>query len=136
MPESDTYSSANESFCELCETSGHDILTCTNMFAPNGTSNGAHSRDVSGSHQLRTGKDVVKAGLSPKPSYDDYTPAPLSPAKKALSAVPPAVRIIPNPMESGPVAGKESGVINMDKWCGVCEREGHDSIDCPFEDAF
>jgi hypothetical protein len=78
----------------------------------------------------------VKAGLSPKPSHDDYKPAPLSPAKKTLPVVPAAVRIIPNPMESGPVAGKESGVINMDKWCGVCEREGHDSIDCPFEDAF
>jgi len=136
MPESDAYSSANESFCELCETSGHDILTCTNMFSPNGTTNGTHSRDVSGSH-LRTGKDVVKAGLSPKPSHEDYKPAPLSPVKtKAVPAVPAAVRIIPNPMESGPVAGKESGVINMDKWCGVCEREGHDSIDCPFEDAF
>lgn len=138
MPESDTYSSANESFCELCETSGHDILTCTNMFSPNGTTNGTHSRDVSGSQsQLRTGRDVVKAGLSPKSSHDDYKPAPLSPVKtKAVPAVPAAVRIIPNPMESGPVAGKESGIINMDKWCGVCEREGHDSIDCPFEDAF
>ena len=135
MPESDAYSSANESFCELCETSGHDILTCTNMFSPNGTTNGTHSREVSGS-QLRTGKDVVKAGLSPKPSHDDYKPAPLSPTKKTVTAVPAPVRIIPNPMESGPVAGKESGVVNMDKWCGVCEREGHDSIDCPFEDAF
>jgi len=136
MPESDTYSSANESFCELCETSGHDILTCTNMFSANGTTNSTHSRDVSGS-QLRTGKDVVKAGLSPKPSHEDYKPAPLSPVKtKTDPAVPAAVRIIPNPMDFGPVAGKESGVINMDKWCGVCEREGHDSIDCPFEDAF
>jgi chromosome segregation ATPase len=126
MPESDTYSSANESFCELCETSGHDILTCTNMFSPNGNGNVSAPQ--------RTGKDVVKEGLkglSPKPSHDDYKPAPLSPVKKS-----PSVRIIPNPMESGPVAGKESGVVNMDKWCGVCEREGHDSIDCPFEDAF
>ena len=131
MPESDTYSSANESFCELCETSGHDILTCTNMFSPNGNGN---SPNVSAPQQ-RTGKDVVKAGLSPKPSHDDYKPAPLSPMKKS-PAPSPAVRIIPNPMESGPVAGKESGVVNMDKWCGVCEREGHDSIDCPFEDAF
>ncbi|KAG4439860.1 hypothetical protein IFR05_004636 [Cadophora sp. M221] len=134
MPESDTYSSANESFCELCETSGHDILTCTNMFSPN---SGA-PRDAS---HLRTGKDVVKAGLSPKPSHDEYKPAPLSPMKNkssfsSLHKTSPPVRIIPNPMESGPVAGKESGVVNMDKWCGVCEREGHDSIDCPFEDAF
>jgi len=61
----------------------------------------------------------------------------LSPIKKSPrpTAITP-VRIIPNPMESGPVAGKESGVVNMDKWCGVCEREGHESIDCPFEDAF
>lgn len=135
MPESDTYSSANESFCELCETSGHDILTCTNMFSSNGNSNDNHSRDVSGSQQ-RTGKDVVKAGLSPKISIDDYKPAPLSPMKKSPLPTPSSVRIIPNPMESGPVAGKESGVVNLDKWCGVCEREGHDSIDCPFEDAF
>ncbi|KAH8648927.1 hypothetical protein BGZ60DRAFT_474176 [Tricladium varicosporioides] len=132
MPESDTYSSANESFCELCETSGHDILTCTNMFSTN-INGGDHSRNASNSHQ-RTGKDVVEKGLklSPKPN-DDYKPAPLSPVKQ--SPVTP-VRIIPNPMESGPVAGKESGIVNMDKWCGVCEREGHDSIDCPFEDAF
>jgi hypothetical protein len=130
MPESDTYSSANESFCELCETSGHDILTCTNMFSPNGNGNVPVPQ--------RTGKDVVKEGLkglSPTLSPDDYKPAPLSPAKKSPHPTPP-VRIIPNPMESGPVAGKESGVVNMDKWCGVCEREGHDSIDCPFEDAF
>ncbi|KAI6712356.1 hypothetical protein JHW43_005073 [Diplocarpon mali] len=135
MPESDTYSSANESFCELCETSGHDILTCTNMFSPNGT---AH-RDLG---HLRTGKDVVKAVLSPKPSHDDHMPTPLSPLKSKVSTASlqqhasPTVRSIPNPMESGPVAGKDSGVVNMDKWCGVCEREGHDSIDCPFEDAF
>lgn len=134
MPESDAYSSAsaNESFCELCETSGHDILTCTNMFTPGGT-----HRELP---PQRTGKDVVKEGLrglSPKVSHDDYKPAPLSPAKKSPRPSPAApVRIIPNPMESGPVAGKESGVVNMDKWCGVCEREGHDSIDCPFEDAF
>lgn len=129
MPESDTYSSANESFCELCETSGHDILTCTNMFNSNANSN------VPGPQ--RTGKDIVKDGpntLTPTAPHDEYKPAPLSPAKKSTTTTP--VRIIPNPMESGPVAGKDSGVINMEKWCGVCEREGHDSIDCPFEDAF
>jgi hypothetical protein len=136
MPESDTYSSANESFCELCETSGHDILTCTNMFSPNGNTNSHVSATQ------KTGKDVVEKGLkglSPKIPHDEYKPAPLSPIKKSEkppSAKTTPVRIIPNPMESGPVAGKESGVVNMDKWCGVCEREGHDSIDCPFEDAF
>lgn len=132
MPESDAYSSAAESFCELCETSGHDILTCTNMFTPNGS-----KREALPQH---TGKDVVKEGLkglSHSAAHDDFKPAPLSSVKiSPRPSAAAAVKIIPNPMESGPVAGKESGVVNMDKWCGVCEREGHDSIDCPFEDAF
>ena len=134
MPESDNYSSANESFCELCETSGHDILTCTNMFPKQ---NGA-PEGLPPPIPQRSGRDIVEKGLkglSPKVPQDNYKPAPLSPLKKPSQAA-PHVRIIPNPMESGPVAGKESGVVNMDKWCGVCEREGHDSIDCPFEDAF
>lgn len=127
MPESDAYSSANESFCELCETSGHDILTCTNMFGTTANGNG----NVPAPQQ--TAKPVINT-LSLAAPNDSDKPAPLSPAKKSPAATP--VRIIPNPMESGPVAGKESGVINLEKWCGVCEREGHDSIDCPFEDAF
>jgi len=129
MPESDTYSSANESFCELCETSGHDILTCTNMFPHSG------GNDLSSPPQ-KTGKDVVEKGLrlSPIAPHDDFKPAPLTPLKRSPDVTP--VHLIPNPMEQGPVAGKESGVVNMEKWCGVCEREGHDSIDCPFEDAF
>ncbi|CAG8977115.1 hypothetical protein HYALB_00003336 [Hymenoscyphus albidus] len=134
MPESDTYSSATESnFCELCETTGHDILTCTNMFTTNGNGKPRPQNELN--VQKRTSKDAGREGLNLPPQ--DYKPAPLSPMKRP----PPPVEktptaAIPNPMESGPCAGKESGVINMDKWCGVCEREGHDSIDCPFEDAF
>ena len=37
---------------------------------------------------------------------------------------------------AGPVAGKESGVVDASKWCALCERDGHDSVDCPFEDEF
>lgn len=132
MPESDAYSSAAESFCELCETAGHDILTCTNMFTPNGSNKQPPPQ--------RTGKDVVKEGLdrfSSKANHDEFKPAPLSPVKHSpRPSAAATIKIIPNPMESGPVAGKESGRVDMDKWCGVCEREGHDSIDCPFEDAF
>lgn len=135
MPESDAYSSTNESFCELCETSGHDILTCTNMFSSNANAN-ANGSVPPPQPVLKTNINTLSPVL---PQHDDK-PAPLSPAKKspapAPAPAPAPVRIIPNPMESGPVAGKESGMINLEKWCGVCEREGHDSIDCPFEDAF
>lgn len=128
MPESDTYSSTNESYCELCETSGHNVLKCEKFGNPNWEQ---PSDDVV--PHLRTGKDVVMAALSPEPSHEEYKPAPLSSTKRELPPTPPANNP-PSLSTPGPVAGKESGVINMDKWCGVCEHDGHDSIDCPFED--
>ncbi|KAI9650475.1 hypothetical protein NHQ30_000491 [Ciborinia camelliae] len=135
MPENDSYSSAAEDFCELCDSPGHDVLHCP-MFGPNG--NTSHSKNES-TQQQRTGKDVVTEGLklSSKSSNEEFNPAPLAPlvpAMKSPDASP--IKTIPNLMEPGAAPGKESGVINMDKWCGVCERDGHDSIDCPFEDAF
>ncbi|KAK2601714.1 hypothetical protein QQS21_004702 [Conoideocrella luteorostrata] len=132
MHESDAYSTATENstlWCEICETSGHDILTCTNMFGPEGAKVAS---------DMKTGRDVVREGLKGHGSMggDDAHPAPLSTKSKAPAPAAPAIKIIPNPMDSGPVAGKESGVVDPEKWCAVCERDGHDSVDCPFEDAF
>ncbi|KAL5612393.1 hypothetical protein BROUX41_000083 [Berkeleyomyces rouxiae] len=153
MPESDTYSTATETstlWCEICETNGHDILTCTNMFGPDGPK--PTSAAINGSN-----RDTLKATASHASMNDhsnssqdeSYKVAPLrskntpplpsgeftaASAPAPLAAVP--IRVMPNPMESGPVAGKESGTIDPSKWCAVCERDGHDSVDCPFEDAF
>jgi len=74
-------------------------------------------------------------GLSPKIPGGEFAPAPLSPLKKANPRLSP-VPIIPNPMDQGPVAGKESGVVDVNKWCALCERDGHESVDCPFDNAF
>ncbi|SPQ18686.1 bb16fb06-3785-4d2e-947b-09b4e887f362 [Thermothielavioides terrestris] len=157
-PESDSYSTATENstlWCEICETSGHDILTCTNVFG----SSDQQQRDAA------AGKSHGHADESDRGFHDPgIKPAPLSPLKPAGTAnvshaAPPTanrynnnnnsssggvgsnsnntpVRIIPNPMDSGPVAGKESGTVDASKWCALCERDGHDSVDCPFEDAF
>lgn len=38
--------------------------------------------------------------------------------------------------QAGMYAGKTSGVIDPEKWCALCERDGHDSVDCPLEEAF
>ncbi|RSL70179.1 hypothetical protein CEP53_001952 [Fusarium sp. AF-6] len=130
MPESDVYSNATETstlWCEICETNGHDILTCTNMFGPDGAKTNG---DIES-------KDSHRDELKPHTPTGDDAPAPLSPFKTKNPGPPsPAVRILPNPMESGPVAGKESGIMDPEKWCALCERDGHDSVDCPFEDAF
>jgi predicted nucleic acid-binding Zn-ribbon protein len=144
MPESDTYSSATDGstlWCEICETAGHDILTCTNMFgSKQGPSNGNGDYAIPATLPVpqRTGRDVVREGLrglSPKIPGGEFAPAPLSPLKKA-SPRPLPVPIIPNPMDQGPVAGKESGVVDVNKWCAICERDGHESVDCPFDNAF
>lgn len=145
VPESDNCSATtNDSglWCEICETGGHDILTCTNMFgAEAAESNRKASRGAKNGElppSLRTGRDAVNEGLKPlSPNMVDSTfrPAPLSPAKAKKPAASP-VAIIPNPSIDGPVAGKESGVIDTNKWCALCERDGHESVDCPFEDAF
>lgn len=127
MAESDAHSSATENstlWCEICETSGHDILTCTNMFGPDGAKNHDETPKPSASNN------------NLRPHDDDARPAPLSPARSKSPLATPTVKIMPNPMDSGPVAGKESGIMDPEKWCAVCERDGHDSVDCPFEDAF
>ncbi|KAK4165678.1 Tip elongation protein 1 [Cladorrhinum sp. PSN259] len=144
MPESDSYSTATENstlWCEICETSGHDILTCTNVFGPE------HQQQQEQTQQRDGARTPENLGSYNVPSaHDDIKPAPLSPSKPRstftatvtpMAAPAPApVHNMPNPLESGPAPGKTSGVIDESKWCALCERDGHDSVDCPFEDAF
>lgn len=139
--ESDAHSNATENstlWCEICEAPGHDILTCTNMFGPDG---GASSSKTGGGAPGTTDGGLgVDDGAHPAPlSPLKTTKSPILGSAAASSAPPPApapTRVLPNPMDSGPVAGKESGIMDPEKWCAVCERDGHDSVDCPFEDAF
>ncbi|KAI7928515.1 hypothetical protein M0657_002623 [Pyricularia oryzae] len=138
MPESDAYSTATDTstlYCELCETAGHGILNCTNMFGGNGATAGGNDSVKTPSPTL-----TKNGGLSLTVPHDSVdAPAPLSPIK-TKTPTPPSVPAMdaaqahPSLMESGPVAGKESGVIDAEKWCALCERDGHDSVDCPFED--
>jgi len=153
MPESDTYSTATENstlWCEICETAGHDILTCTNMFGSEQQQQQQQQQKKQKQQEQRESEDAdvsnniesVTRDMDKLAVHDDIKPAPLSPVKAQAAPPPvaetptPTVRTIPNPMESGPVAGKESGVVDNSKWCALCERDGHDSVDCPFEDAF
>ncbi|KAI1176743.1 hypothetical protein F4777DRAFT_239952 [Nemania sp. FL0916] len=140
MPESDALSSVTETstlWCEICETSGHDILTCTNMFGgQNEHGKTGSDGDVFG----KTGKDAVRESFRnlAVPVDGEALPRPLSPMrpKTATVTAPVSMPTLPNPQDSGPLAGKESGIVDPSKWCAMCERDGHDSIDCPLEDAF
>ncbi len=141
MPEIDNYSSVTESstlWCEICETNGHDILTCTNMFGPqqeqvkNSTTN--QSPNKKGNDGARDSPEHLRVPMDTSP---EVAPRPLIPSKpQSATAAPTDIKILPNPGDSGPLAGKDSGVVDPEKWCALCERDGHDSIDCPLEDAF
>ncbi|KAJ2986985.1 hypothetical protein NUW58_g4758 [Xylaria curta] len=140
MPESDALSSATETstlWCEICETSGHDILTCTNMF---GGQNEQGKRNSDDHVSSKIGKDAVRESARnlAVPVDAEAIPRPLSPMRPKASIAPAPVSMptLPNPQDSGPLAGKESGIVDPSKWCAMCERDGHDSIDCPLEDAF
>ncbi|KAH0544467.1 hypothetical protein FGG08_001364 [Glutinoglossum americanum] len=144
MHEGDTNSSSDADgsilWCEICETGGHDILTCTNMFGNQQSASNGNGITSSGSpsKSKRTGRDAVVEGLkglSASSPHPDAVVAPLSPSKRAAASSPPRTAM-PNPNDMGPVPGKSTGVVDVDKWCALCERDGHESVDCPFEDAF
>ena len=143
MPEtsdshSTTMTDGSNLWCDICDTGGHDVLTCTKMF---GKSN-ATKQNSNGEHNGRR--------LQQRDNEDDYNlthnfdnsnnhaHAPLSPPRaqgNQSAAVTPKAQQpkMPNPLDSGNVAGKSSGVIDPSRWCAICERDGHDATDCPFE---
>ena len=120
----------------------------------------ADNNFTSSPNSQRNGRDVVKKGLkglavsSPHQHDHHHThsdsierPAPLSPAPRSPAPAPqhqqPSPAAIPattaqdmRANEEGMVAGKRSGRIDAGKWCALCERDGHESVDCPFEDEF
>ncbi|KAH7399280.1 hypothetical protein BKA66DRAFT_482360 [Pyrenochaeta sp. MPI-SDFR-AT-0127] len=131
MAESDGRSSANSSvlWCEICETGGHDILNCSAMGGET-----SHSKD----NGTRNGKDLVIEGLrNLSVSSDRSRPSVLSPSKPPGSAptVPLPLPAFTN-TNSSLVPPKGAAVADPDKWCALCESEGHDVTACPNEDAF
>ncbi|KAF1944117.1 hypothetical protein EJ02DRAFT_452730 [Clathrospora elynae] len=132
MQESDGRSSANSSsvlWCEICETGGHDILNCSAMGG-----DATYPKE----NGIRNGKDVVMEGLRGLSiSSDRARPSVLSPSKPPGSA-PTAPLPIPafNASNSSLVPPKGAAVADPDKWCALCESEGHDVTACPNEDAF
>lgn len=131
MVESDGRSSAADSvlWCEICETGGHDILNCSAM-------GGDAAQKDAASHTSKEG-GVVEALRNLSVSSDHARPAGLTPTKSPGNA-PTTPLPIPafNQSNSSLVPPKGAAVADPDKWCALCENEGHDVTECPNEDAF
>lgn len=130
LQEADSHSEVTDAsnlWCEICEAPGHDILTCTNMFGSQ-----AEALKASPGSQ-RTGRNAVAEGLRGLGGSASSSPwgnggaqvKPLSPAAKRN-----AVRMD----AGGMVPGKATGVVDASRWCALCERDGHESVDCPEEE--
>jgi hypothetical protein len=124
MTESDTQSSADDStlWCEICETGGHDILNCTAMGGDGG------SKPLAGG---RNGKDAVIEGLRNLNLSSERRPSAGTPTKGPGNA--PSAPLPPPAFDSSLVAPKGATAPDPDKWCALCEQDGHDVTACPLE---
>ncbi|KAJ5463634.1 hypothetical protein N7475_008578 [Penicillium sp. IBT 31633x] len=134
MHESERYSDEDTMWCEICETGGHDILNCTSMFGSGQNASEPKKPTQNVADEPVEEHSVEKTEPSqPKPSshHADIPPA----LKTGRDAVMEGLKSIGGLGPSmAPIAGKSSGVIDETKWCALCERDGHESIDCPLDE--
>jgi flagellar biosynthesis chaperone FliJ len=131
MHESERGSDEDTMWCEICETGGHDILNCTSMFG-SGQNNERAKKPVE-AEEPAPEHPAEKTESSQTSNSDNYADA--TSQKTGRDVVLEGLKGIGglgNSMD--PVAGKSSGVIDESKWCALCERDGHESIDCPFDE--
>lgn len=128
MLESDAHSSADGSvlWCEICETGGHDILNCSAM----GGDVAAKPHEPS---KRNVEEAVIEGFRNLSISPDRSHPGALTPTKSPGNA---PTAPLPPPFNPSLVPPKGDTVADPDKWCALCESEGHDVTACPNEDAF
>ncbi|KAF2442281.1 hypothetical protein P171DRAFT_364134 [Karstenula rhodostoma CBS 690.94] len=121
-------------WCGFCEESGHDILNCPAM------GGSEVPKPLAGA---RNGTDAVIEGLQNLSiSSDRQRSSAVTPTKAPGNAPsgdlppPPPPRFAASSPGAGLVPPKGESAPDPDKWCALCESEGHDVTACPNEDAF
>lgn len=115
-------------WCEVCEVAGHDIMTCTEFGQrtddPHETQTKATNDEDILSHRPKD-LDISTSGNE---KYGDKlaTPAPLS-LRKTLS------RTSNNSDAEKSNDTHNAPGLDTDKWCALCEKDGHLAFDCPDE---
>jgi hypothetical protein len=101
----------DEAWCEECKTSGHDTNTCPSATRSNGHGIG------NGSHAKEMDKNKLSA------------PAPLfSIRKSSLNASEMSISDRGDELQQPTATATDT-----DKWCALCEKDGHLAFDCPDE---
>jgi hypothetical protein len=114
-------------WCEVCESSGHDSLSCPETQDTNGHER--HSEHNESEDELSKHMRNINVTAPSKDRYNDKleAPAPLS-LRKTLS----------NTSHNGAEKSREvqdvpAAETDADKWCALCEKDGHLAFDCPDE---
>lgn len=145
MHESDGHSDdGNSLWCEICESNGHDILTCTSMFgagaatAADGNKKNAAPKEHSDNEGSAGHDKITPETSAAEESGQSSLSNSMSSHSNATGFQTPGrdqgLKVSGSSTSLAPIAGKASGVIDGSKWCALCERDGHESIDCPFDD--
>jgi len=145
---SGTASTGGPLWCDICDAAGHDILTCPGVDARRPTAIGSPAKAAAPpTPAAPTSPPPVKTPPARPPRDDPDLPRPLATFAKKTAAVgnaaamgapptAPPTAPLPNPYDASLVAGKDGSRPDPNKWCALCERDGHDSINCAFEDQF
>jgi len=119
----------NSLYCDLCEEEGHDVLSCTAAEAHTAYSSPRTTHDdskTSHDHHHRNDDFLSSQNLPPLGNGLQH--------EKKVEAEPEREAVVYDPNDTGPAPGKQSGKIDTNRWCAFCERSGHESLDCPFEE--
>ncbi|KAI9723203.1 MAG: hypothetical protein M1828_004306 [Chrysothrix sp. TS-e1954] len=137
-------------FCDICNEPGHDVLSCTKI---DGTATGGpddlREPEETSRHKSHPSAQVPplavsSGGSTPRPAQNGSTFPPRGASLEA--GKPPATEGTPKKSAGGfdsknlapdaPAPGKNSRRVDMSRWCALCERDGHESVDCPFEEEY
>ncbi|CDM32489.1 hypothetical protein DTO013E5_8906 [Penicillium roqueforti] len=134
MHESERSSDEDTMWCEICETGGHDILNCTSMFGSGQNNTEEKNPKHEAADELAEEHPIEKTEpLQTKASsIRTNTPPALKTGRDVVMEGLKGIGGLSSSMAA--VAGKSSGVVDESKWCALCEQDGHESIDCPFDE--
>lgn len=129
-----------EAWCEGCDQPGHDIMSCPTLKSQE--TNGDHDDYANHDHHNDHDEDELSRRLQDldvstqpenKETYTDRleAPAPLS-LRKTLSNV-SGNSNVEKREEAQKSPAPAAAEVDTDKWCALCEKDGHLAFDCPDE---
>ncbi|KAB8242079.1 hypothetical protein BDV35DRAFT_384336 [Aspergillus flavus] len=125
MHESDARSDDGASlWCEICETGGHDILSCTNMFGAeqkNKSNTDTKEPSQEDSTDEKFTPETSPAPESAQSNHEDST----TPQKTGRDVVLEGLKGVATTSSMAPVAGKASGAVDESKWSVHTKRFSH-----------